>query len=314
MITAMGYGITDPSATDSGTRRIRENIPMVCIPGSTDHRLRPATRRSSPTTPTEFVTEGYVCAGDSGSGAFDQATFSRPALRTCSERSRADRRRRRNASPPCTPAPTRTPRSSSRARSARPQQGHYPTPSWAVMSEAAGRRRKGCDGETCTVVDATDPTSAASDAASGPKTVGLCDVGHSVAARRFPGSALGVLAPRGPVRLAPPPLLNQRNVVPWRRFRSCPRPSPRDRRSCCRPRSTLRPASAAVQARDHGRASSSRATWRASRSRRSRRSSTSRSGAWRSPSMAFMSGSARRRRTAAACRSPPAERATGTAS
>ncbi len=53
-ITAMGYGITSPSAEDSGQRRIRENIPLLCIPGEQvidcsgdDGELSSTTTRSS---------------------------------------------------------------------------------------------------------------------------------------------------------------------------------------------------------------------------------------------------------------------------
>jgi hypothetical protein len=73
-ITAMGYGITNPSAEDSGQRRIRENIPLLCIPGSRDMDCKGDMAKYS-NDPAEFVTEGFVCSGDSGSGAFDQNSF-----------------------------------------------------------------------------------------------------------------------------------------------------------------------------------------------------------------------------------------------
>jgi len=75
-ITAMGYGITNPSVEDSGVRRVRENIPVLCIPGSS---VMDCTGDLGKYTndPGEFVTQGYVCSGDSGSGAFDQRTFTR---------------------------------------------------------------------------------------------------------------------------------------------------------------------------------------------------------------------------------------------
>lgn len=73
-ITAMGYGITNPSAEDSGQRRIRENIPLLCIPGSRDMDCKGEMAKYS-NDPAEFVTEGFVCSGDSGSGAFDQNSF-----------------------------------------------------------------------------------------------------------------------------------------------------------------------------------------------------------------------------------------------
>lgn len=73
-ITALGYGITTPTASDSGQRRIRQNIPLLCIPGSKIRDCTGDLARFSD-DPAEFVSGGYVCSGDSGSGAFDQATF-----------------------------------------------------------------------------------------------------------------------------------------------------------------------------------------------------------------------------------------------
>jgi MYXO-CTERM domain-containing protein len=78
-IVAMGYGITNPSAKDSGIRRFREGIQIVCIPGDP---IAPCEERSvSALTESdrEFITAGYVCSGDSGGGAFDQASFDRGA-------------------------------------------------------------------------------------------------------------------------------------------------------------------------------------------------------------------------------------------
>ena len=77
-ITAMGYGITSPSAEDSGLRRVRENIPLLCIPGSPVMDCSGDLAKYSD-NPAEFVTQGYVCSGDSGSGAFDQKSFARVA-------------------------------------------------------------------------------------------------------------------------------------------------------------------------------------------------------------------------------------------
>jgi MYXO-CTERM domain-containing protein len=75
-VTAMGYGITSPSVEDSGQRRLRENIPVLCIPGSASKDCTGDLGKYT-SDPAEFVTQGYVCSGDSGSGAFDQKTFTR---------------------------------------------------------------------------------------------------------------------------------------------------------------------------------------------------------------------------------------------
>lgn len=75
-IAATGYGLTNPSATDAGQRRVRQNIPLLCIPGSGDMECNGELARYME-HPAEFVTEGHVCSGDSGSGAYDQGTFTK---------------------------------------------------------------------------------------------------------------------------------------------------------------------------------------------------------------------------------------------
>jgi hypothetical protein len=73
-VTAMGYGITSPDAKDSGARRIRQDIGLICVAGDPSHTC---TDRYAAMIDLEreFVTQGYVCAGDSGGGAFDQASL-----------------------------------------------------------------------------------------------------------------------------------------------------------------------------------------------------------------------------------------------
>lgn len=76
--TAIGYGLTAPGANDSGQRRIRQDIPLLCIDGSqspgscagivdnNNNRLVAAS---------EFLTGPGVCQGDSGSSAYPQKNF-----------------------------------------------------------------------------------------------------------------------------------------------------------------------------------------------------------------------------------------------
>lgn len=75
-IAALGYGITSPSAQDSGTRRIHEDIGIECVPDDTSYSCKGLYRSDSD---NEFITEGYVCSGDSGSGAFEQESFTKGA-------------------------------------------------------------------------------------------------------------------------------------------------------------------------------------------------------------------------------------------
>jgi secreted trypsin-like serine protease len=79
VVTAIGYGINTPedmTGTSAGTRRIKENVPIACIPGDTTI----ADCFSDPTasqvlTSGEFVSGDSTCEGDSGSAAFEQSSF-----------------------------------------------------------------------------------------------------------------------------------------------------------------------------------------------------------------------------------------------
>jgi MYXO-CTERM domain-containing protein len=78
-VTAIGYGIdtpTDMAGNTAGTRRIKENVPLTCIPNDTsftDCFSDPNARQVL--TANEFVSGDSTCEGDSGSGAFEQGNF-----------------------------------------------------------------------------------------------------------------------------------------------------------------------------------------------------------------------------------------------
>jgi len=65
--TAIGFG--NDGTSGAGTRRIRQNMVIACIPG--DGVI------GCPNTinPNEFVSDNGVCAGDSGSSAYEQISF-----------------------------------------------------------------------------------------------------------------------------------------------------------------------------------------------------------------------------------------------
>ena len=70
--TAVGYGRTAPangSFAGEGTRRILGNIDVRCIPGSPTIDCPPQLNEA------EFVGGDGICQGDSGSSAYDQASF-----------------------------------------------------------------------------------------------------------------------------------------------------------------------------------------------------------------------------------------------
>jgi V8-like Glu-specific endopeptidase len=80
-VTAIGYGVdapTDTQGMSAGTRRIKESIPLTCIPNDktfVDCFNDPVA--SQDMTSGEFVSgKASTCEGDSGSNAFDQKNFS----------------------------------------------------------------------------------------------------------------------------------------------------------------------------------------------------------------------------------------------
>ncbi|CAN5706141.1 hypothetical protein BH09MYX1_BH09MYX1_23890 [soil metagenome] len=74
-VTAIGFGITAPGANDSGTRRIRQDINIACIPG--DKQIDCGSLQGAQLTENEFVSGDSTCSGDSGSSAYEQKNFSK---------------------------------------------------------------------------------------------------------------------------------------------------------------------------------------------------------------------------------------------
>lgn len=73
VFTAIGYGSTSPANAGAGTRRIRQNIALVCVPGRKGFDC--GTLTGTNLTPSEFVAQDGTCEGDSGSSAYDQTLF-----------------------------------------------------------------------------------------------------------------------------------------------------------------------------------------------------------------------------------------------
>lgn len=71
--TAVGFGNTSPQGFSAGTRRIRQAIPVVCIPGD-DIAPCPAGIEDN-----EFIGGDGTCEGDSGSSAFEDKSFTKGA-------------------------------------------------------------------------------------------------------------------------------------------------------------------------------------------------------------------------------------------
>ncbi len=72
-VTALGYGIDAPNALNSsGSRRIRQNINLVCIPG--DAKID-CGNTGGQLLPSEFESGDGTCEGDSGSSGYEQKQF-----------------------------------------------------------------------------------------------------------------------------------------------------------------------------------------------------------------------------------------------
>jgi MYXO-CTERM domain-containing protein len=85
VVTAIGYGIstpTDTTGTSAGSRRIKQNVTLACIPndtGFTDCFGDPMLRQVM--TSNEFLSgDGSTCEGDSGSSAYDQGSLNQGKL------------------------------------------------------------------------------------------------------------------------------------------------------------------------------------------------------------------------------------------
>lgn len=70
-VTAVGYGVDDSG--ESGVRRIRENIPVLCVPG--DDQFDCGTELAGYIQDFEIVADEGACQGDSGGGLYDQASI-----------------------------------------------------------------------------------------------------------------------------------------------------------------------------------------------------------------------------------------------
>ena len=160
-ITAMGYGITNPSANDSGQRRIRQNIPLLCIPGSKSIDCTGDNAKFSD-DPAEFVTEGYVCSGDSGSGAFDQPSFEKGAPFVLGALSRGPQTKDRCLAAIYSRTDAHAKLIVDAALKAAAK-GNYPAPQWTLSAPgSAGPHDNAapCNGEACTETNGTDPADA----------------------------------------------------------------------------------------------------------------------------------------------------------
>jgi hypothetical protein len=74
-VTAIGYGLDDQG--EAGQRRIRENIPVLCVPG--DSEFECGAQIDGYVKDFEFVADKGACQGDSGGGLYDQDSMDKSA-------------------------------------------------------------------------------------------------------------------------------------------------------------------------------------------------------------------------------------------
>lgn len=188
-VAAIGFGVTGPSNTDSGQRRIRENIAVTCVPGDKRYKCDDAVTIDMDDK-AEFVTEGWVCSGDSGSGAFEQKSYTLGETVVLGTLSRGPQ-----TADTCLAAIyTRTDAHAKMIMDAglkAAQKGGFDAPAWVTpQSETAAADPTGtaCEGETCTDTSETEPAantpavrtttttgcSASPSRAGGSSSVALC--------------------------------------------------------------------------------------------------------------------------------------------
>ncbi len=176
-ITAMGYGITNPSAEDSGQRRIRQNIPLLCIPGSRDMDCKGEMAKYS-NDPAEFVTEGFVCSGDSGSGAFDQNSFDTASPYVLGALSRGPQTKDKCLAAIYSRTDMHSQLIIGAADKAATQGGYAPlawaTPLVAAPGSTDPTTGELCDTATCTDVSETSPAENATSASDKPTSTAGC--------------------------------------------------------------------------------------------------------------------------------------------
>ncbi len=176
-ITAMGYGITNPSAEDSGQRRIRQNIPLLCIPGSRDMDCKGELAKYS-NDPAEFVTEGFVCSGDSGSGAFDQNSFDTASPYVLGALSRGPQTKDKCLAAIYSRTDMHSQLIIGAADKAATQGGYAPlawaTPLVAAPGSTDPTTGELCDTATCTDISETSPAENATRASDKPTSTAGC--------------------------------------------------------------------------------------------------------------------------------------------
>lgn len=180
-VAALGYGITAPNAADQGTRHIRQDIDIICVPGDDSYDCSKTVYSTMMDNQREFITQGYVCSGDSGGGAFDQTSFSsagRPFVLGALSRGPMNDTKCLAAIYSRTDAHKDLIVNAAKKAA---ELGAYESADWvkgvtppAVATPIGTSPSAGCEGNTCTETAGTDPASGASSDTTVTKTTSGC--------------------------------------------------------------------------------------------------------------------------------------------
>lgn len=170
-VTAIGYGVTSASGQDSGTRRIKQNIAVNCIPGDSSTNCKGAFDVAD----NEFEAGSGTCSGDSGSSAFEQANYTAGTPVTFGVLSRGGEQGNT-----CVDSVyTRTDKWAALIRMTAQDAaklGGYTAPAWAGTNGVAD---PGADGNECTTADECHSGTCASEDGTTSYCATACDPSDS---------------------------------------------------------------------------------------------------------------------------------------
>lgn len=164
-ITAIGYGVTSAGGQDSGTRRVKQNIKVLCIPGDSTTDCSQALDVAD----NEFAAGSGTCSGDSGSSAYEQANYTAGTPLTFGMLSRGGE----SGSTCIDSVYTRTDKWAALIRKTAQDaatMGGYTAPAWAGTAADPG-----AEGQPCTTNDECTSGSCASPDGNTSFCVSTCD-------------------------------------------------------------------------------------------------------------------------------------------
>ena len=183
-VTAIGFGIDDSG--NSGERRIKENLAVLCVPGDTQFPCNGVEQGAD----YEIVVAPGACQGDSGGGLYDQASFDAKDPVVVATVSRGPVDAQRICGPGVFVRVDRFKDFIIATAITAAKDGGYPRPSWAVVDAGPDA---GPDAATRNAA-AEEPTAVAPPAptASAPLTTTTTTSGCAMQSRRPPSSSLAL--------------------------------------------------------------------------------------------------------------------------